>query len=921
MGPLLRSRGRRTSGAPRDDQRGTYAYVGDWLPIEALGHDGLLIRSDGAMVRYLEVTPSNPLVMDDEDCESMAEGFTKLLSLIPAQMTAQAYVTAVPVGVEALLAQSRAETDGATQERFASADPLRAAQGRALRALAEIHDESLAVHAHDLAAHDVRYLLVLPWTPDLPISGGGPELRMPRRTRSGAVLERTLEQHLRVARESSDYVDALRSELHGLDMTARLLDGREVADTLWRHCAPHTARLAPEGAPSRTAPAIFGSLDELRDAATARRVAGELREAIGAGAIDLTDRRRVVVDGDLAHTVYVSRLPEKTFYGWLLHAMQSNKPWSLSVHVHQLDRLRERDRFRRKSRRLWGVNEGAASQGKRPSRDQLAQEREAEEVAEDLSTGGQTLQRVSFYHCTTEPGPDADAQALTEAVTRTMRSIAGPVEAGVQRGEFMQPDLWLSTLPLGHDVAERTLPLISRNTAHSLPFVSTSCGSPSGMPWAFADPGRTVERHNAFDPSHDNSTEGVVAKSGGGKTVSTIDKVSNALPRGAAATVIDRSTGHWRPLADLIPGSAYLELGGEDAHTINPWDVEDAAAVPRSKISFLKRLHVLMIGEYDAGADSSGLDPLEGNLLSLAIRRVYAVAAETSDTPCESFLHEQLLELADEADDAGRPEHAAIYANLAARIEEYVGEGPYAYLLDRPTTVGAHDAPLLVFNTRQVPEEISDVVLFVAAECATNRIERRWERHLARMAAGYRPVGAYDGSSLLVLEELWKFVKRRATGEWINELARRARHMGLWFIWISQERSTLEGEYGNALLRNSSMLTFLRQSPDELQHVAERIRLSKQAVAEISRLRTEKRSYSQAYFLNGVRGRGTVSIRLGKRMYWLATSDPKGDVPLRERALQLAGYDPAADPVARSQAMFDALDLLSDEAWLHAQAT
>jgi hypothetical protein len=43
--------------------------------------------------------------------------------------------------------------------------------------------------------------------------------------------------------------------------------------------------------------------------------------------------------------------------------------------------------------------------------------------------------------------------------------------------------------------------------------------------------------------------------------------------------------------------------------------------------------------------------------------------------------------------------------------------------------------------------------------------------------------------------------------------------------------------------------------------------------------------------INGTRGRGTVSVRLGPRAYWICTSDPIADVPERHVALKEAEGD------------------------------
>lgn len=891
-------------------QRANERRAGDLLPVEALTLDGLVIRSDGAFVRYLEVVPTNPLVLDAHGCERMTRGFTELLTRVPAGLSVQCYAQATPVSLDDLLARSRAETDAATEPLLAADDPLTRAQGDALRRLAACTEDSLRVHAEDQAAVEVRYVLVVPWHPDA--------LERPRlaRRRKADPLERPLAQHLRCVRESLQHAERLRSALAGLDMKASLMPGPDVADLLWTRFSPAAAS-AKVRRPSAQQPPIYGSLDYEVDRDAARRAAVRLREAICQGEIDLLDRHRLGVDGGLEHTVYVSRRPERTFYGWLLHAMQGDLPWALSVHVHVRDRAQERARVNQRARRLWGVNEGALDRRARPDRAQHEQQAELEELVDELSSGGETLCDVAIYQTLRAPGPGADAEALRDAVLAASRDLGGVVDAHVSLGEALQPDLWTSSLPLGLDAARRTMPMITRNAADSVPFVSTSCGSPAGIPFAFANPGRTLERLHPFDRLHDNGTTLLFAKSGGGKTMTTISLAAAALPRGCQVNVIDRSAGHWAFLCLLIPGAAHVELGDDGGATIDPWDVDDLSNVPRSKVAFLVRLHALLIGDHDAAEDAYGLGPLERNLLALAVRTTYARAAEDGDRPSESLLRATLEDLAagEEAADT-----AATYRNLAHRLGEFCGDGTYAYLFDRPTTVGAEDAPLAVFNTRAVPDDVAAPVIFAVLEFVARRVERRYERHLRRRAEGRPAAGPLDGTSAVVVEEIWKLVGRRATGAWLVELAKRARHIGLWLIAITQQRSDLASREGRALLDNSTIQLFLRNGPDDVAHVAQALHLSAEEVAQITRLVTEKHSHAEAYFVNGERGRGGVTIRLGSHAYWLATSDPVVDVPWRQLALEQAGAADAHDETEASDAAFRALDLLADPEWQREQS-
>jgi hypothetical protein len=169
-------------------------------------------------------------------------------------------------------------------------------------------------------------------------------------------------------------------------------------------------------------------------------------------------------------------------------------------------------------------------------------------------------------------------------------------------------------------------------------------------------------------------------------------------------------------LSVLVPQAARILLG-RDGAAVSPWDVADPADVAPAKVAHLLRLHALLVGEHVHGLRPHGLGALERALLELAIRDVYARAADGEGTPSESLLRAVLIDLVrqERSDPAGSAQHAGTYADLALRIAELCAGGPYADVLDRPTTAGAHDAPFVIFDLTHVPERtVAAVVLSIA---------------------------------------------------------------------------------------------------------------------------------------------------------------------------------------------------------------
>src|SRR5204862_5050505 len=190
-----------------------------------------------------------------------------------------------------------------------------------------------------------------------------------------------------------------------------MLSGPEVLYLLWRLFNPTAANRTPERRPGAREDRleVVGELDAVADARQAARAAGALRESVAGSAIDWADQRHLRVDRDLEQALYVATLPDATEFGWLLDAMQVQRPFTLSVHVHSLDRLRERARFKARHRRLFGINRGAELRGRTPDYEMLAQEEELGELLKEL-TGLEraAAYEVAIYQSLREPGPEPD---------------------------------------------------------------------------------------------------------------------------------------------------------------------------------------------------------------------------------------------------------------------------------------------------------------------------------------------------------------------------------------------------------------------------------------------------------------------------------------------------------------------------------
>lgn len=892
------ARARRTGRGPamHSFRRGARA-PGDLVDLEALSPSGVGINSEGALVRWLEITaPVNALIMDEDGMREVSRAFAKVCAGVPHGQQLQLYVHATPLPIDDIVAGDLAATGAAVQAARNAGDDDHA---DALARLQFTSEHSLRTHSAAVAAKRMRYVIVCPWQPQ-------PATLLRPRSRPGTAVVLTRQQLATASDGAARYTEAIIADLEALDLSVRSLDGHEVLDLLWERFSP-SAAAGRQPPPSVTRPGVLRPLDAASTAEQAAEHAAQLRAAIAQEPIDCTGREQLTLGDSLEQSLYLSGIPDFTWLGWLLHLMQLASPFALSIHVHPTERYRERHRQKRRHKRLRGVNRGKQRSGRDLDADEEAKEEEAAELNRELTHhAGAGIYRLAILLSVRET--DGDQRLLSEQVKSVIREIATVLDGHLSGGVFNQPRLLRSTMPTGVDVARRLRRFASRNLGDTMPLLGTGCGSPAGVPIGYAHPGLTLERLDPFDPEHPNHVLVVNGRSGTGKTMTTIVLLARALARGATGFIIDRA-GHFQFLCGLLPGALSLRIGaGEHEHAINPWDTPDVARVPRKKIAYLKALHALLIGTHDAG-DSFDLDPLERSQLDVAIRGVYERCALTGERPRETILQEELYRRARDEQDAGAHDIAVVLRSLAERLHDYVAGGAYAYLTDARTTIPER-APLVAFDTKDIPDEVAPAALFIIAEAVIRHVETDRERQLADVR--HADSESWIGRSFLVIDEAWKVVERRATGRMVMEWGKRSRHLALWLIAITQQMEDLDNPYGRALLNNASMRLFLRQNAKDLQLVQSDLGLTGEAIEAIKSLRTAKRQFSMAYLMNGSRGQGIISVRVSDYEYWIASNEPVRDEPLRRAALRDAARQASSTDW---RAHWQALHKLADPDW------
>ena len=863
--------------------------AGTLLPISQLGTDGTIVLEDGSFSHVIACYPRNLQTLTADERIATFLNFRNIAAFQERGQSLQLIVEGDRVKTEAHLAFVDEQIEKVYGFRpsavsAAAAVDLNRVQ-RARWGLYEMLLESVrrgAVDA-DFTPRQRVYIVVRyqpeddsdrSWREGLP--AGMPGSRASRRSagyrspRRGAA--RRLRDHQQLVRLAEMRAFELIGHLARDGITGRILDGPAVLRYVSSRLNPTSVSWDRTETLDGEAP-VLSRFDDAIEGEDAERAALALRDLVARSPLDF--RRysdHAEVEQDLVQVLYLTGAPSMTRTFWMAELMNQPLPYTLTVHLHGLDRVAIADEAKRLHHQAMREVEREARKGRRDATTNAQAQAHgalAEQMAQDPLAN---LTDMSVYLALRAPGPRPDKHALAAAAYRAQKTVARATSGGTfDRGNRLQEQLWVSTLPFGADVAHRTLRVGVEHAADSFPLIGSTCGSPSGIPLFIEPVSGQVQYLNPFDRALTNSTIVIAGRSGVGKTVTANRLVAQMVAMGAHGFLYDRA-GHYELLADLIPGARVIRMGADDGTVINHWDVDDPANVPSAKVKFLLRLHETLLRRE--------LTNHERKVLADAIRTTYSHCARTGKVPREGELVALMRASADYEAREGQP-GALVDAlrSLVSELSEFVAGGTHAAMWDRETSLPA-DAPLLIFDYRSVDEQNLIALVLANMEWTRREVERVDRRARSAPIDG----AVYHGRSIVGLDEGWSWAQVPVLAGEVQTWARQGRAYGAAFMVVSQDPEDFDGD-ADAVLRNASIRIFHQLDKGMLAFVRDTVDLSPEMTDSLKSLRKVAGRYSEALVMNGPRGDGRVCAVLGAHEYWAWTSEPQIDVPRRERAI------------------------------------
>ncbi len=503
-------------------------------------------------------------------------------------------------------------------------------------------------------------------------------------------------------------------------------------------------------------------------------------------------------------TIYVYGYPRTLYTGWISGLINIDEVLDVSMYVYPVETTVVMKNLRKKVTQLEASYNVNAERGKIRDPELEAAISDAEELRDQLQVGAEKFFRFGLYITLW-----ADSLDELNFVQHKIETLLGQQMVFSKVASSQQEQGMNSTMPQCTDQLQIRRNMNTGAISTSFPFTSADLTQEKGILYG-------VNMHNnglvIFDRfSLENANLVVFAKSGAGKSFAVKLEAIRSMMLGTEILIIDPENEYQR-LCDAVGGS-YIRLSLNSDVRINPFDLpkvvdnEDANDALRANLVTLHGLFRLMLGGNQIGPNGQVIPALTANEeadLDQALIDTYARAGITSDPLTHQSTPPTIMNLYDTLLHMG-----GTGPQLAQRLRKYT-TGTFAGIFSQQSNVDINN-PMVVFNIRDLEDELRPVAMYIVLSHIWNIVRAEQKRRL------------------LIVDEAWQLMKYDDSANFLFSLAKRARKYYLGLTTITQEvEDFMSSKMGRAIVANSSMQLFLKQSPSAVDILADVFKLTEE---------------------------------------------------------------------------------------------
>lgn len=513
-----------------------------------------------------------------------------------------------------------------------------------------------------------------------------------------------------------------------------------------------------------------------------------LQDIIAPAAIEV-DFSYLKIGNTYFRTLFVAGYPRFVSANWLSPLISFDQSLDIAMFIYPIEGKTILDELRRKITEMEAEISSDIQRGKIIEPTTQAKLEDAQSLQEQLIKGMERFFQFGLYITI----PASSLEELNH-VTKEVIAMLGSLLVVAKQTILQMEDGFKTTLPLCVDKLMITRNMDTTSLATTFPFTSSELTANEGIMYGINEHNGSLVIFDRFTLENSNSL--ILGKSGCGKSYLVKLEALRYLMFGTEVLIIDPEA-EYKILAGAV-GGEFIEFGFNSTAKINPFDLSQAYEEGENqlgmKILSLHSLFKIIMGQ---------ISPTEEAILDRALILTYRSKGITPDPQTqknEPPLMEDLYKIL-----IGMEELESRL--LADRLEKFV-RGSFMGIFDQKSNVDIRN-PFTVFSLRNLEESLRPIAMFIILDFIWTKIRKEIKKRI------------------LVVDEAWYLMRYPDSATFLYAIAKRARKYWLGLTTITQDAEDfLAGDYGKAIVTNSSIQILMKQSPAAIDKIAQVFYLS-----------------------------------------------------------------------------------------------